>query len=145
MAYAPVIELYVEFEQIPYVVGAVEEVQPDLTFEGYYSNSEEEFEDNYEIQDANEEDVLEHDTESEVADVANTLLMNFLSKNHPSYVANTLANELPFQEPSFMRVLDEDALNAPEFAEDMNPALQHLHGVPTVITDGHLDATCTDG
>ncbi|MED6152443.1 hypothetical protein PIB30_092145 [Stylosanthes scabra] len=104
MAYAPVIELYVEFEQIPYVNGAVEEVQPDLTFEGYYSDSEEEFEGNYEIQDLNEEDVLDHDMKSDVADVA-----------------NALANEIPFQEPSFMRVLDEDALNAPEFAEDINP------------------------
>ncbi|MED6143907.1 hypothetical protein PIB30_010264 [Stylosanthes scabra] len=103
MAYASVIELYVEFEPTPYVVGAVEEVQPDLAFEGYYSDSEEEFEGNYEIQDANEEDVLEHDMESDVADVA-----------------IALANELPFQEPSFMRVLDEDALNAPELAEDMN-------------------------
>ncbi|MED6161911.1 hypothetical protein PIB30_065267 [Stylosanthes scabra] len=23
-------------------------------------------------------------------------------------------------------------------------ALQHLHALPTVITDGHLDAACTD-
>ncbi|MED6220675.1 hypothetical protein PIB30_047161 [Stylosanthes scabra] len=104
MAYALVIELYVEFEQIPYVDGAVEEVQPDLAFEGYYSDSEEEFKGNYEIQDPNEEDVLDHDMESDVADVA-----------------NALANEIPFQEQSFMRVLDEDALNAPQFAEDMNP------------------------
>ncbi|MED6186451.1 hypothetical protein PIB30_066829 [Stylosanthes scabra] len=57
------------------------------------------------MDDANQEDVLEHDTMSEVEDVA-----------------NALANEMPFQEPSFMRVLDEDAMNAPEFAEDMNPA-----------------------
>ncbi|MED6160369.1 hypothetical protein PIB30_050879 [Stylosanthes scabra] len=104
MTYAHVIELYVEFEQIPYVDGAVEEVQPDLAFEGYYSDKEEEFEDNYEIQDPNEEDVLDHDMESDVADVA-----------------NALTNEVPFQEPSFMRVLDEDVLNAPEFAKDMNP------------------------
>ncbi|MED6111593.1 hypothetical protein PIB30_053608 [Stylosanthes scabra] len=86
MAHASMIELYVEFEQIPYGVGAAEEAQPELTFDGYYSDSEEEFEDNYEMDDANEEDVLEHDTESEVEDVA-----------------NALANELPFQEPSFMR------------------------------------------
>ncbi|MED6189080.1 hypothetical protein PIB30_092211 [Stylosanthes scabra] len=89
---------------MPYVIGAVEEAQPDLAFDGYYSDNEEEFEGNYEMDDANEEDVLEHDTESEVEDVA-----------------NALANELPFQEPSFMRVLDEDAMKAPEFAEDMNP------------------------
>ncbi|MED6187305.1 hypothetical protein PIB30_075144, partial [Stylosanthes scabra] len=86
MVYAPVIELYVEFEQIPYVDGAVKEIQPGLAFEGYYNDNEEEFEGNYEIQDANEEDVLEHDIESDVADVANFLLMNFLSKNHPSCV-----------------------------------------------------------
>ncbi|MED6172314.1 hypothetical protein PIB30_048920 [Stylosanthes scabra] len=77
-------------------------------------DDEEEFEGNYKIQDANEEDVLEHDMESDVADVA-----------------NALANELPFQEPSFMRVLDEDALNAPEFAEDMNPS-------PTFVPGGEF-------
>ncbi|MED6167861.1 hypothetical protein PIB30_006832 [Stylosanthes scabra] len=104
MAHVSMVEKYVEFEQIPYVVGAVEEVRPDLVFEGYYSDSEEEFEGNYEIDDANEEDVLQHDMESDVEDVA-----------------NALANELHFQEPSFMRVLDEEALKAPEFAEDMNP------------------------
>ncbi|MED6193987.1 yls2-like [Stylosanthes scabra] len=111
MAHASVIDLYVEFEQIPYVVGEVEEAQPDLAFDGYYSDSEEEFEGNYEMDDENEEDVLEHDTESEVEDVA-----------------NALANELPFQEPSFMRVLDENAMKAPEFAEDMNPGYSKTVG-----------------
>ncbi|MED6202506.1 hypothetical protein PIB30_106298 [Stylosanthes scabra] len=53
---------------------------------------------------ANEEDVLEHDMDSDVGDVA-----------------NALANEFPFQEASFMRVLDEEAMKEPEFAEDMNP------------------------
>ncbi|MED6171833.1 hypothetical protein PIB30_044474 [Stylosanthes scabra] len=114
MAHASVIELYGEFEQIPYVIGAVEEAQPDLAFDGYYSDSEEEFEGNYEMDDANEEDVLEHVSESEVEDVA-----------------NALANELPFQEPSFMRVLDEDAMKAPEFAKDMNPG-------PTYVPDGEF-------
>ncbi|MED6174191.1 hypothetical protein PIB30_066664 [Stylosanthes scabra] len=90
MAHASMIELYVEFEQVPYVVGAVEEAQPDLAFDGYYSDSEKEFEGNYEMDDANEEDVLEHDMDSDVGDVA-----------------NALANEFPFQEASFMRVLDE--------------------------------------
>ncbi|MED6190368.1 hypothetical protein PIB30_105168 [Stylosanthes scabra] len=116
MAHASVIELYVEFEQIPYVVEAVEEAQPDLAFDGYYSNNEEEFEGNYEMDDANEEDVLEHDTESEVEDVA-----------------NALANEMPFQEPSFMRVFNEDAMNAPEFAEDMNPGPIYVLGGEFVI------------
>ncbi|MED6107181.1 hypothetical protein PIB30_011751 [Stylosanthes scabra] len=112
MAHVSVIELYVEFEPIPYVVGTIEEVQPDLAFEGYYSDNEEEFEGNYEIDDANEEDVLEHDMESDVEDVA-----------------NALANELPFQEPSFMRVLDVEALKAPEFAEDMNPSGEFAIGM----------------
>ncbi|MED6210974.1 hypothetical protein PIB30_069247 [Stylosanthes scabra] len=103
MAHVSVVELYVEFEQISYVVGVVNEVQLDFAIEGYYSDSEEEFEGTYEIDDGNEEDVLEHDMESDVEDVA-----------------NALANELSFQEPSFMRVLDEKALKAPEFAEDMN-------------------------
>ncbi|MED6151822.1 hypothetical protein PIB30_086058 [Stylosanthes scabra] len=101
MAHASVIELYVEFEQIPYVIGAVEEVQPLMEFEDYYSDSEEEFEGNYEISQPNEEDSIEHEAELDVKDVA-----------------NALANKLPFQESSFMRVLDIDALNAQEF--DMN-------------------------
>ncbi|MED6179228.1 hypothetical protein PIB30_115176, partial [Stylosanthes scabra] len=56
------------------------------------------------MDDANEENALEHDMDSEVGDVA-----------------NALANEFPFQEASFMRVLDEEAMKVPEFAEDMNP------------------------
>ncbi|MED6182505.1 hypothetical protein PIB30_028998 [Stylosanthes scabra] len=121
MAHVSVVELYVEFEQIPYVELYVEfeqipyvEVQPDLAIEGYYSDSEEEFEGTYEIDDANEEDVPEHDMESDVEDVA-----------------NALANELPFQEPSIMRVLDEEAMKEPEFAEDMNPG-------PTFVPGGEF-------
>ncbi|MED6198647.1 hypothetical protein PIB30_068465 [Stylosanthes scabra] len=43
-------------------------------------------------------------------------------------VANALANELPFQEPSFMRVLDEEAMKEPKFAEDMNPGPTFVPG-----------------
>ncbi|MED6151792.1 hypothetical protein PIB30_085823 [Stylosanthes scabra] len=111
MAHASVIELYVEFEQVPYVVGGVAEAQLDLAFDGYYSDSEEEFEGNYEMDGANEEDVLEHDMDSDVGDVA-----------------NALANEFPFQEASFMRVLDEEAMKEPEFAEDMNPGPTYVPG-----------------
>ncbi|MED6195193.1 hypothetical protein PIB30_035713 [Stylosanthes scabra] len=111
MEHAFVIELYVDFERIPYVVGAGEEAQPDLAFDGYYSDSEEEFEGNYEIDDANEEDAMEHDRESDVEDVA-----------------NALTNELSFQEASFMRVLDEEAMKASEFAEDMNPGPTYVPG-----------------
>ncbi|MED6124382.1 hypothetical protein PIB30_058442 [Stylosanthes scabra] len=70
MAHASMIELYVEFEQIPYGVGAAVETQPEVAFNGYYSDNEEEFEGNYEMDDANEEDVLEHDTESEAPEFA---------------------------------------------------------------------------
>ncbi|MED6151529.1 hypothetical protein PIB30_083395 [Stylosanthes scabra] len=73
LQHVSVVELYVEFEQIPYVVGAVEEVSRIWQLK------------------------------SDVEDVA-----------------NALANELTFQEPSFMCVLDEEALKAPKFAEDMN-------------------------
>ncbi|MED6192146.1 hypothetical protein PIB30_007321 [Stylosanthes scabra] len=87
MALASVIELYVEFEQVPYVVGAVEEAQLDLAFDGYYSDSEEEFEGNYEMDGANEEDVLEHDMDSDVWGMLQMLLlMNYLFKKHPSCV-----------------------------------------------------------
>ncbi|MED6222651.1 hypothetical protein PIB30_066365 [Stylosanthes scabra] len=73
-----------------------------MKFRGYYSDSEEEFEGNYEISEPNEEDPAEYEIESDVEDVA-----------------NALANELPFQESSSMNVLDIDALNAREFAKDM--------------------------
>ncbi|MED6152492.1 hypothetical protein PIB30_092643, partial [Stylosanthes scabra] len=43
-------------------------------------------------------------------------------------VANALANEFPFQEASFMRVLDEEAMKEPEFAEDMNPGPTYVPG-----------------
>ncbi|KAL4396543.1 hypothetical protein AHAS_Ahas01G0102400 [Arachis hypogaea] len=35
-------------------------------------------------------------------------------------VVNTLANEAPFEESSFMRVLDLEAMHAPEFPEYMS-------------------------
>ncbi|RYR25541.1 hypothetical protein Ahy_B02g059341 [Arachis hypogaea] len=35
-------------------------------------------------------------------------------------VANALANEVPFEEPSFMRVLDLEAMHAPEFSDYMS-------------------------
>ncbi|MED6110990.1 hypothetical protein PIB30_048199 [Stylosanthes scabra] len=111
MTHVSVIELYVEFEQIPYVVRAVEEVQAEMEFVVYDNDSEEEFEGNYEISEPNEEDVVEHDIGSNVEDVT-----------------NALANELPFQEPSFMLALDVEALNEPDFIEYMNSG-------PPYVTD----------
>ncbi|XP_020973576.1 tetrapyrrole-binding protein, chloroplastic [Arachis ipaensis] len=46
-------------------------------------------------------------------------------------VANALANPHPFQEPSFMRSLDLEAMHAPEFPQYMNPA-------PPVVADGEF-------
>ncbi|MED6200306.1 hypothetical protein PIB30_083772, partial [Stylosanthes scabra] len=103
MTYVSAIELYVEFKQIPYVIEEIEEVQPEMEFRGYYSDSKEEFEGNYEISEPNEEDPTEYEIESDVEDIA-----------------NALTNELPFQESSFMRVLDIDALKARKFVKDMN-------------------------
>ncbi|RYR13414.1 hypothetical protein Ahy_B04g070428 isoform C [Arachis hypogaea] len=69
-------------------------------------DSEEEFESNYEVIDPGvDEDQAD---EAMVADVAD--------------VANALANQQPFVEPSFMRSLDLEAMHAPEFPQYVNAA-----------------------
>ncbi|RYR09990.1 hypothetical protein Ahy_B05g078438 [Arachis hypogaea] len=47
-------------------------------------------------------------------------------------VANTLANEVPFEEPSFMRVLDLEAMHVPEYLDYMTAA-----EVP-IVADGEF-------
>ncbi|RYR41964.1 hypothetical protein Ahy_A08g038411 [Arachis hypogaea] len=89
------IELYVEFEQ--------SEADRNILQEDYNSDSEEEFESNYEfaIPDGDE-------------DQGERTMCPDVTK-----VANALANEVPFEEPSFMRVLDLEAMHVPEFLEYM--------------------------
>ncbi|RYR32864.1 hypothetical protein Ahy_A10g047394 [Arachis hypogaea] len=90
-----VIELYVEFEQ--------SEADRNIEGEEYDNDSEEEFESNYEaVAPDGEEDQGDGVVAPNVGDVA-----------------NALANEDPFEEPSFMRVLDLEAMHAPEFPEYM--------------------------
>ncbi|RYR72759.1 hypothetical protein Ahy_A02g006972 [Arachis hypogaea] len=70
----------------------------------YNSDSEEEFEINYEVVDPNgDEDQCDDTMAPNVTDVA-----------------NILANEVPFEEPSFMRVLDLEAMHAPKFPDYMS-------------------------
>ncbi|XP_016169048.1 uncharacterized protein LOC107611656 [Arachis ipaensis] len=91
-----VIELYVEFEQ--------SEADRNIEGEEYDSDSEEKFESNYEaVVPDGEEDQGDGVVAPNVGDVA-----------------NALANEDPFEEPSFMRVLDLEAMHAPEFPEYMS-------------------------
>ncbi|RYR15409.1 hypothetical protein Ahy_B04g072152 [Arachis hypogaea] len=92
------IELYVEFEQSA--------VDRDIELEDYNSDSEEEFESNYEVVDPGADE--DQADEAMVADVAD--------------VANALANQQPFVEPSFMRSLDLEAMHAPEFPQYVNAA-----------------------
>ncbi|RYR25934.1 hypothetical protein Ahy_B02g059979 [Arachis hypogaea] len=81
------IELYIEFEQ--------SKVDQNIELEDYNSDSEEKFESNYEIVDPGEE---EDDADGTMnADLAE--------------VANVLANQQPFQELSFMRSLDLEAMH----------------------------------
>ncbi|RYR43476.1 hypothetical protein Ahy_A08g039884 [Arachis hypogaea] len=87
------IELYVEFEQ--------SEADRNILREDYNSDSEEEFENNYEV--------VGPDGDEDQGDGAVTPDM--------SDVANALANEMSFQEPSFMRVLDLKAMHVPEFPD----------------------------
>ncbi|RYR71934.1 hypothetical protein Ahy_A02g006143 [Arachis hypogaea] len=89
------IELYVEFEQ--------PEADRNIVREDYNSDSEEEFESNYEfVSPDGDEDQGDENTAPDVTEVA-----------------NALANEVPFEEPSFIRVLDLEAMHVPEFPEYM--------------------------
>ncbi|RYR59868.1 hypothetical protein Ahy_A05g025833 [Arachis hypogaea] len=85
------IELYIEFEQ--------SEADQNILREDYNSESEEEFESNYEI--------VGPDGDEEQGD--DTVAPNVTD------VANALANDVPFEKPSFMRVLNLKAMHAPEF------------------------------
>ncbi|RYR19154.1 hypothetical protein Ahy_B03g063862 isoform A [Arachis hypogaea] len=92
----PFIELYIEFEQ--------SEADRNIEREDYISNSEEEFESNYEVVGPEGDEVQGDGTmEANVTDVE-----------------NALANDHPFEEPSFMRALDLEAMHAPEFPQYMN-------------------------
>ncbi|XP_057746253.1 uncharacterized protein LOC130965511 [Arachis stenosperma] len=90
------IELYAEFEQ--------SEADRNIVREDYNSDSEEEFECNYEV--------VGPDGDEDQGD--GTMAPNVTD------VANALTNEVPFEEPSFMRVLDLDAMHIPEFSEYMS-------------------------
>ncbi|RYR11852.1 hypothetical protein Ahy_B04g069365 [Arachis hypogaea] len=101
------IELYIEFEQ--------SEANRNIELEDYNSESKDEFESNYEIVGPGKDE--EEAGGAMNADVAE--------------VANALANPHPFQEPSFMRSLDLEAMHAPEFLQYMNPA-------PPIVADGEF-------
>ncbi|RYR73106.1 hypothetical protein Ahy_A02g007416 [Arachis hypogaea] len=92
------IELYIKFEQSA--------ADRDIELEDYNSDSEEEFESNYKVVNPGENE--DQADEAVVADVAD--------------VANALANQQPFVEPSFMRSLDLDAMHAPEYPQYVNAA-----------------------
>nr|XP_025680433.1 uncharacterized protein LOC112782301 [Arachis hypogaea] len=70
----------------------------------YDSESEEEFKSNYEV--------VGEDGDEKQAD--DSVAPNVTD------VANALANEEPFEEPSFMRILDLKAMHAPEFPDYMS-------------------------
>ncbi|RYQ97515.1 hypothetical protein Ahy_B08g093579 [Arachis hypogaea] len=79
----------------------------DIELEDYNSDSEEEFESNYEVVNPGlDEDQVD---EAIVADVAD--------------VINALANQQSFVERSFMRSLDLKAMHAPEFPQYINAKL----------------------
>ncbi|RYQ81084.1 hypothetical protein Ahy_Scaffold1g107090 [Arachis hypogaea] len=101
------IELYIEFEQF--------EADRNILREDYNSDNEEEFENNYEVISPNgDEDQGEGTMAPNVIDVA-----------------NALANEVPFEEPSFMRVLDLEIMHAPEFLEYMSAEV-------SIVADGEF-------
>ncbi|RYR48151.1 hypothetical protein Ahy_A07g034142 [Arachis hypogaea] len=102
------IELYVEFEQ--------SEADQNILREDYNSDNEEEFKSNYEfVGPDGDEDQGDGTMAPDVTEVA-----------------NALANEVPFEEPSFMRVLDLEAMHVPKFPEYMTAA-----EVP-IVADGEF-------
>ncbi|RYQ94595.1 hypothetical protein Ahy_B08g089536 [Arachis hypogaea] len=88
------IELYVEFEQ--------SEADRNILREDYNSDNEEEFESNY-------DEVVSPDGDEVQGDGA--------MAPDVSDVATALANDVPFEEPSFMRVLDLEAMHVLEFPD----------------------------
>ncbi|RYQ83925.1 hypothetical protein Ahy_B10g102812 [Arachis hypogaea] len=101
------IELYIEFEQF--------EADRNIVREDYNSDSEEEFERNYEV--------VGPDGDEEQGDA--TVAPDVTD------VANALVNEVPFEEPSFMRVLDLEAMHVPEFPEYMSVEI-------SIVADGEF-------
>ncbi|RYR14936.1 hypothetical protein Ahy_B04g071660 [Arachis hypogaea] len=101
----PMIELYVEFEQQPELGAVGEEVNVDelgdIDWEEDNNDSEEEFEDNYEV-----------DSENDDGDLAGDPAV----QNE----ANVIVRQHPFGVPSFMRTLDLEVMHAPEFSEYAN-------------------------
>ncbi|RYR48855.1 hypothetical protein Ahy_A07g034933 [Arachis hypogaea] len=87
--------------QISFIKLYQSEADQNIVREDYNSDSEEEFESNYEVVGPDgDEDQGDRTMAPDVSDMA-----------------NALANEVPFEEPSFMRVLDLEAMHVPEFPE----------------------------
>ncbi|XP_072061991.1 uncharacterized protein [Arachis hypogaea] len=96
------IELYVEFEQ--------SEADQNILREDYNSDSEEEFESNYEVVGPDGDEV--QGDGAMAPDVSD--------------VATALANDVPFEEPSFMRVLNLEVMHVPEFPNYTNAEIPFL-------------------
>ncbi|RYR72550.1 hypothetical protein Ahy_A02g006765 isoform A [Arachis hypogaea] len=107
-----VLRLYVEFEHLP---NTVEEPGLGFDWRSYKSESEGEYDGNYNFIDPNaDKEQADCTIESDMEDVA-----------------NALASEHPFREPSFIRVLDLDVMNEPKF-------LEYANADPPVVGDGEF-------
>ncbi|RYR04501.1 hypothetical protein Ahy_B06g084249 [Arachis hypogaea] len=105
------IELYVEFEEIQ----DVDIREPNIDWMGYNTESDGEFEDNYEIVGPTEN--IEEDDISVEVDVG--------------VVANALVDQHPSEEPSFMHTLNLGTMHALEFPE-------YINTVFAVVADGEF-------
>ncbi|RYR07293.1 hypothetical protein Ahy_B05g074621 [Arachis hypogaea] len=110
-ARASLIELYVECEEIK----DIDFSEPNIDWMGYNTESDEEFEGNYEVVGLTED--VEKDDISVKGDVAD--------------VANALVDQHPSGEPLFMHILNLDAMHVPEFSE-------YVNRVSTVVVDGEF-------
>ncbi|RYQ96213.1 hypothetical protein Ahy_B08g091859 [Arachis hypogaea] len=99
------IELYVEFEQQSWLGAVGEEVNVDelrdINWEEDNNDSEEEFEANYEVDDENDDGDL----------AGNPAVQN---------ETDVIVSQHLFSVPSFMRILDLEAMHAPEFPKYAN-------------------------
>ncbi|XP_072087355.1 uncharacterized protein [Arachis hypogaea] len=110
-ARASLIELYVEFDEIE----DIDFLEPNIDWMGYNTESDEEFEGNYEVvgltEDVKEDDIS---VEGDVADIANALV-----------------NQHSSGESSFMHTLNLNAMHVPEFSE-------YVNRVSTIVVDGEF-------
>ncbi|MED6114991.1 hypothetical protein PIB30_085862 [Stylosanthes scabra] len=129
-ARVPLIELYVDFEEAPAYVGEYDSdagEHREITWYEYNSDSEDDFEASCRINDENENfrGEVEANTVGQVAMDEITWQQQSISGEASSDIVKQCARDVaigedPFGAPSFMRMVDFEAMNGPEFGGHAN-------------------------